>query len=54
MTMSPRWRKSSRSTNTQACVEIAHTLDHIRDSKNATGPTLHVDARQLIEFARRI
>jgi hypothetical protein len=53
MTMSPRWRKSSRSQNTSTCVEIAHTLDQIRDSKNADGPTLNVNARQLIELARR-
>lgn len=43
-----RWRKSSRSTNSGTCVEIAHTLDQVRDSKNTTGPTLRVDVSQLI------
>jgi hypothetical protein len=38
----PRWRKSSK-TNTSNCVELAHTLAHVRDSKNPTGPTLAVD-----------
>ena len=36
-----RWRKSSRSAgNGGACVELAHTLDRIRDSKNPAGPQL--------------
>jgi hypothetical protein len=47
-----RWRKSSRSTNTESCVEIAHTLDHVRDSKNITGPALRADVRQLINEVR--
>ncbi|MFE7799975.1 DUF397 domain-containing protein [Nocardia sp. NPDC057440] len=38
-----RWFKSSRSSGTQDCVEIAH-LDRgmvgVRDSKNPTGPAL--------------
>lgn len=36
----PEWRKSSRSNQDSACVEVAHTLDALRDSKNPTGPTL--------------
>ncbi|WP_018686639.1 DUF397 domain-containing protein [Actinokineospora enzanensis] len=43
-----RWRKSSRSAgNNGNCVELAHTMDAVRDSKNPTGPalgTVRVDA----------
>ncbi|GAA3057219.1 DUF397 domain-containing protein [Actinokineospora globicatena] len=36
-----RWRKSSFSGgNNGQCVELAHTLTVVRDSKNPTGPTL--------------
>ena len=37
-----RWRKSSRSTNTGNCVELATPglAAAIRDSKNPDGPTL--------------
>lgn len=38
-----QWFKSSRSRDTQACVEVAFLgTDHIgvRDSKNLTGPAL--------------
>ena len=47
-----RWRKSSRSQNTSTCVEIANTLDQVRDSKNATGPTLHANITELIAAIR--
>jgi uncharacterized protein DUF397 len=47
-----RWRKSSRSQNTGTCVEIAHTLDQVRDSKNIAGPTLHANITQLISAIR--
>jgi Domain of unknown function (DUF397) len=44
MTNGPhRWRKSSRSGTGTNCVELAATLDRVRDSKNPTGPTLRVD-----------
>jgi hypothetical protein len=36
-----RWKKSSRSQGTDNCVEVAHTLDGLRDSKNP-GVTLPV------------
>jgi hypothetical protein len=44
MTFPHRWRKSSRSVNGSECVEVAHTLDAVRDSKNPTDPTLTVPA----------
>jgi len=40
MTQVPHWRKSTHSGQETNCVEIANTLDAIRDSKNTTGPTL--------------
>lgn len=44
MTIGPhRWRKSSYSGSGPNCVELANTLDGIRDSKRPTGPTLRVD-----------
>lgn len=39
---SRRWRKSSHSANTDSCVEVANTLDTLRDSKNPGGPVLAV------------
>jgi len=47
-----RWHKSSRSTSTESCVEIAHTLDQVRDSKNIAGPTLRGDVHRLIAEIR--
>ncbi|GAB3429784.1 DUF397 domain-containing protein [Actinophytocola sediminis] len=43
-----RWRKSSRSQNEGACVEIAGTLDAVRDSKSPSGPILTADLRCLV------
>lgn len=34
------WRKSTRSTNTNSCVEVIGSLDAVRDSKNPDGPVL--------------
>ncbi|MEV5592383.1 DUF397 domain-containing protein [Streptomyces sp. NPDC052496] len=42
---SPAYRKSSYSNAHEECVEVATTHPHlitIRDSKNPTGPTLHL------------
>jgi cytochrome b len=39
-----RWRKSSYSNNDSACVELASTLDAMRDSKNPAGPVMQVAA----------
>lgn len=49
-----RFRKSSYSSeNGQACVEIAHTLDAVRDSKNPAGPVLRVGLAPLVASLRR-
>ncbi|MGB3444912.1 MAG: DUF397 domain-containing protein [Actinophytocola sp.] len=48
-----RFKKSTRSGGQSDCVEIAHTLRHIRDSKNPAGPYLHsVDVTALISVLR--
>lgn len=49
-----QFRKSSYSSeNGQACVEIARTLDAVRDSKNPAGPVLRVDLAPLMVNLRR-
>lgn len=49
MTYGPdRWRRSSYSSSGTNCVELAGTLDQLRDSKNPAGPVLHVDVVALI------
>ncbi|MGH3861162.1 DUF397 domain-containing protein [Actinokineospora sp.] len=47
-----RWRKSSRSDANETCVELAHTLDAVRDSKNPAGPVLRGDVRRLLRAVR--
>jgi hypothetical protein len=49
---SHRWRKSSRSGTGGNCVELAATLDRVRDSKNPTGPTLQVDLTAFLADAK--
>lgn len=39
-----RWRKSSYSNDSSDCVEVAHTIRAVRDSKNPRGPVLSVAA----------
>ena len=44
-----RWRKSSRSGGTNGnCIELAHTMDAVRDSKNSDGPVLSVGLSGLL------
>ena len=47
-----RWRKSSRSTNNQNCVELARRpgAAGVRDSKNASGPALVFDEAAFAGF----
>ncbi len=54
-TDSPRWFKSSYSSNGGACVEIATNLTSrgvvpVRDSKNPTGPALTFDSAAWSDF----
>jgi hypothetical protein len=48
------WRKSSRSSAENACVELSVRADHeaVRDSKNPGGPTLIVDVTKLIDAVK--
>ena len=44
MTNGPhRWRRSSYSGTETNCVELAESLDLVRDSKNPDGPSLRVN-----------
>jgi Domain of unknown function (DUF397) len=47
-----RWKKSSRSGNQGECVELAHTLSAIRDSKNPGGPVLSVPTAGFVAAVR--
>jgi hypothetical protein len=51
------WRKSSFSSETEACVEIAYPAEApavgIRDSKNPAGGVLRGDLAGLLDFVRR-
>lgn len=47
-----RWRKSSFS-GYHECVELAHTLHAIRDSKNPHGPALMADLNSLLTAIKR-
>ena len=47
-----RWRKSSRSDLQDTCVELGHTGDAVRDSKNPTGPILTVATHDLLAAIR--
>lgn len=47
-----KWLKSSRSQNGATCVEVAGTLDEIRDSKDPHGPTLRLNRASVAVFVR--
>ncbi len=47
-----RWRKSSFS-GFHECVELAHTLRAVRDTKNPNGPALAVDLTGLLTAVKR-
>ncbi|MGW2514420.1 DUF397 domain-containing protein [Streptomyces scopuliridis] len=57
---SPRWFKSSYSSNGGDCIEVAanlatsHGVVPVRDSKNPTGPTLNVQAGAFASFVAGI
>ncbi|SDZ27433.1 protein of unknown function [Saccharopolyspora shandongensis] len=46
------WRKSSYSANAGTCVELASSLDRIRDSKDPQGPTLRVDVAGFVQAVK--
>lgn len=50
MTKELQWRKSSRSSANTNCVEVAQTLDRLRDSKNPGGPVLAFTPDELAVF----
>jgi Domain of unknown function (DUF397) len=56
MSSKPKWRKSSRSNNQSACVELSVTSTRagIRDSKNPEGGALIINHAQLTTFLERI
>jgi len=43
-----RWKKASYTNLNGACIELSHTLTHMRDTKNRTGPTLRGDMAALV------
>jgi hypothetical protein len=50
------WRKSSRSTGGQDCIEVAQTRASclVRDSKNPDGPSLAISPRSWAAFTRQV
>lgn len=48
-----RWMKSSYSNPNGDCVELAVSLDGLRDSKDPHGPTLTVDVRRFAAAVKR-
>ncbi|MGI8306639.1 DUF397 domain-containing protein [Saccharopolyspora hattusasensis] len=52
MTTETTWRKSSYSTEIATCVELASSLDRIRDSKDPNGPTLQVDVTGFVQAVK--
>jgi Domain of unknown function (DUF397) len=52
VTESLRWRRSSHSQSGSDCVELAHTVDAVRDSKNPCA-SLAVPTLALVDAAKR-
>ncbi|MCS7476513.1 DUF397 domain-containing protein [Umezawaea endophytica] len=48
--MTVTWRKSTSSGANTSCVEVANSLDAVRDSKNPSGPVLSVDRAEFTAF----
>lgn len=44
----PTWRKSSRSSGQDTCVEVRRDLAALRDSKNATGAVVRADIAAVV------
>lgn len=51
--MTVRWKKSSKSVSDSDCVEVAHHLGAVRDSKNP-GVTLGVAPARLRAFVNAL
>jgi hypothetical protein len=51
-----RWRKSSRSSETNTCVEVAlaGATVGVRDSKNPTGPIITLPADSMASLLRAV
>jgi hypothetical protein len=52
MSAQMRWRKASSSQSSSNCVELAHTMEAVRDSKNPAGPVLVADLSALVTAVR--
>ncbi|MEV6232368.1 DUF397 domain-containing protein [Saccharopolyspora shandongensis] len=52
MNVETTWHKSSYSTSSSTCVELASSLDRIRDSKDPQGPTLRVDVAGFVQAVK--
>ncbi|MCI2420730.1 DUF397 domain-containing protein [Saccharopolyspora sp. K220] len=52
MNAEPTWHKSSYSANTGTCIELASSLDRIRDSKDPHGPTLRVNVAGFVQAVK--
>lgn len=50
-TVPERWRKSTRSAQETACVELSNQ-GMVRDSKNAAGPVLNVNIAALVAVVK--
>jgi len=48
----PIWLKSSYSQSNGACVEVASSLDAVRDSKDPCGPRLRVDVARFVRAVK--